>query len=655
MAQFTCTAGDATRRTAGLSWKASLSLIAAILLLGLGSAAAQEMDDSLYLPALGARALGMGGTGVASTSTLSATLLNPASLAYFSFWETSIDYRRLSRLVRGGSLQGVIPCKPYSTIIGFSVDGIQANRRQRPGTLTVERNWLVQYSAIGARMIKPGLSVGATIKYYRSQLFGSKDGAFNSDVGMVYQLPSQVFRFESKIGVVLRDWIPTSVERRGHDTTFDFSALAGISGRRFFRDSSLQLGVALDIEAPKREFVDNSFGVVRMGVEIIRLLSSDIQVAARSGTDFHQWTLGAGIRWRYVQLDWAKVLPFDGSDFSNAHTFSLMANCRQVYEAIFEGRGALMNWRDSLPIYRGEEFDHYGSVAKDQFDAGQNDTAYVLFHNARVFADSSQQVARADSGIVRSRLALDRLRAKADSVLRVTLLDSLLHKDREFTDSMYLLLLSQADTCFRRRDYQCALDFLDMILSENPANTDALNLKGDVQKGRDGEIISSLGAADSAEREKLLGKALEAYLRILQLDSTHTDGDVGKGRIDNKLEAQRYAGRALQLYDQGYPAAARTAFDSAVGKDASLQSVRNYLVAAHSVRADTTSLDDIEKDSTVYPYYLSGMEFNREREYQRAIDAFNEVLKYYPNSPAVLKEINEARQMLIRSRQDSTQ
>lgn len=614
---------------------------------------AQEAEDSLYLPALGARALGMGGTSVTSTHNLSTAASNPALLTYLTPRHSILDYRHLSTRVQGLSIYAVNEYAERELMYGVGLDWIRANRRSWPRSQSTSRNWTFQPILGVARLVSERVAVGASLKPSWWKLYREDDFTVEMDLGVAY--PTRWRDVDIVVGAVARDILGAEVSRLGSDTALDISALLGITGRYYTTDSLWEATLAAELEAVERDYIDDPQGRFRIGGELACYEYYDIRLAGRVGYDGEHVTVGLGFGWRFVTFDWAKTA---WRKCGHGQAVSLSINPPEFwswFEGKFGAHTPTVNWRDSLPIYRGEEFDHYGSLARDQFDAGQYDTAYVLFHDARVFADSSDHVARADSGIVRSRLALDRLRAEADSVLRVTLLDSLLHKEREFTDSMYLLLLSQADTCFRRRDYQCALDLLDMILSENPANTEALNLKGDVQKGRDLEIVFSLVLADSAEREKLLGKALEAYLRILQLDSTHTDGATGKERIEDKLEAQRYARRALQLYEQGYPAAAQTAFDSAVVKDASLQSARNFMVGTFSIQADTTSLDDIEKDSTVYPYYLSGMDFNRKKEYQQAIDAFNEVLKYYPNSPAVLKEINEARQMLLRSRQDSTQ
>ncbi len=645
--------GSESSRLGVCGFRILICAIATAILLGSSHLRAQDAEDSLYLPALGARALGMGGTSVASTHDLSTAASNPALLIYMTPWHSALDYRHLSARVQGLSIYAVNEYARRELMYGIGLEGICADRRNWPGSQSTSRNWTVQPTLGVARLVSERVAVGASLKPSWWKLYREDDFTVEMDLGVAY--PTRWRDVDIVVGAVARDILGAEVSRLESDTALDISVLLGVTGRYYTTDSLWEATLAAELEAVERDYIHDPQGRFRIGGELACYKYNDIRLAGRLGYDGEHVTFGLGLGWRFVTLDWAKTA---WKKWGHGQAVSLSINPPEFWswlEGKFGAHTPTVNWRDSLPLYRGEEFDHYGRSARDQFDAGQYDTAYVLFHNARVFADSSHHVALADGGIARSRLALNRLRAEADSVLRVTLLDSLLHKEREFTDSMYLVLLSQADTCFRRRDYQCALDLMDMILSENPTNAEALNLKGDVQKGRDLEIVFSLVLADSAEREKLLGKALEAYLRILQLDSTHTDGATGKGRIEDKLEAQRYARRALQLYEQGYPTAAQTAFDSAVVKDASLQSVRNFLVGTYSVEADTTSLDEIEKDSTVYPYYLSGMDFNRKKEYQRAIDAFNEVLKYYPNSPAVLKEINEARQMLIRSRQDSAQ
>jgi tetratricopeptide (TPR) repeat protein len=281
------------------------------------------------------------------------------------------------------------------------------------------------------------------------------------------------------------------------------------------------------------------------------------------------------------------------------------------------------------------------------YDSSRYDEARILYHNARVFADDADQVARSDSGIARSEESLNRWEFAADSLLRETALGDLLRAERnDLIDAQYRELLSRADTCFRRRDYVCALELIDMVLTQDSTHAEALSLKSDVQQGRDLEIVFSLVLADTAERKNHLGRALEAYLHILDLDSLYADGRAGKKRVDDRLATQRHVIRAMRAYKAGQIAGASAAFDSAAKLDPTLIGLQNLLSGFNTNPADSTSLDDIKADSAIYALYEQGLAFNSNQQYQKAIEAFNQVLLVYPNSPAVIEERRQALLML---------
>ncbi|MCK4462239.1 MAG: hypothetical protein KAW46_10570, partial [candidate division Zixibacteria bacterium] len=375
---------------------------------------AQEAGDSLNLPALGARALGMGGTSVASTGNLSTAASNPALLTYMTPRHLALDYRYLSARVQGLSIYAVNEYARRALMYGIGLEGIRADRRSWPGSQSTSRNRTFQPTLGVARLMSERVAVGASLKPSWWRLYREDDFTVEMDLGVAY--PTRWRDIDIVVGAVARDILGAEVSRLGSDTALDISVLLGVAGRYYTTDSLWEATLAAELEAVERDYIDDPQGRFRLGGELANYKYDNIRLAGRLGYDGEHVTIGLGFGWRFVTLDWAKTA---WKKWGCGQAVSLSINPQEFW-SWFEGKlGAqtpTMNWRDSLPIYRGEEYDHFDRSARDQFDAGQYDTAYVLFHDARVFADSSQQVARADSGIVRSRLALDRLRAKADSV-----------------------------------------------------------------------------------------------------------------------------------------------------------------------------------------------------------------------------------------------
>lgn len=629
--------------------KISPWFLTTILLLGVPTVSASTNEDSLFVSAMGARSQAMGGTGVASTYDLSPAFNNPALLALVSPWTAAFSFRQPSPRVKGISLytNGICPRKVYRW--GFGVDVIWANHSRWPGQRRIRStNTRVQFTMAMARRVYDELVVGVAFKPAGWQLYGENHSSFEADLGVAY--PTRWRDIDIVAGAVVRDLLGAEVTRLDHDTALDVSALLGVAGRYFTKDSLWELSAGIDLEAIERDFVADPQGRFRIGGEAAWHRFEAYRLAGRFGHNGEEFTAGVGVDWRFLRLDWAKTL----TEWETGQTVTLSVDPRGAMDFLSDLFGQTtptVNWRDSIFVYRLEQFTHYESSADASFETAYSDTtrfdeARILYHNARVFADDAEQMAVADSGIARSEEIMDRWEFVADSLVRATHLGGLLEAERTFTDAKHRELLSQADTCFRNRDYVCALELIDMVLAQDSTHAEALSLRSDVEQGRNLEIVFSLVLADTAERENLLGRALEAYLHILELDTAHTNGQEGKGRVDTLLTTQRLVNSAMQDYKSGRVPSAIARFDSAAVLDPNLIGLQNLLSGFKANMAGSTSLDDIKGDPAIYALFEEGLAFNSTQQYQKAIEAFNKVLQKYPKSPAVIEERRQALLML---------
>ena len=629
--------------------KSTAWFLTMILILGVPFMSASATDDSLFVPAIGARSQGMGGTGVASTYDLSPAFGNPALFAFNSPWNTAFTYSSPSSRVQGISLYTNGEYKRRDVSWGVGVDAIEAKSRRWPNRLSVFSNQRVQLTVAAARRVYDELAVGVSLKPARWRLYSENTTSLEADLGLAY--PTRWRDIDIVAGAVVHDLLGAEVTRLDQDTALDVSALLGVAGHYFTKDSLWELSAGIDFEAIERDFIADPQGRFRIGGEAAWHHFEKYRIAGRLGHDGEHVTFGLGVDWRFLRVDWAKTAWTKWSHGQNLTVSIDPLGAREFLREFFGQATSIANWRDSIGVYRLEQFTQYDNIANATFDAAQYDStryddARISYHNARVFADSTAQIARADSGIVRSEKILARWEFVSDSIVRATHLGGLLDAERHFTDIKYRELLSRADTCFRHRDYVCALELIDMVLVENPDHAEALSLKNDVEQGRNLEIVFSLVLADTAERENLLGRALEAYLHILDLDSTNSDGVTGKKRVDSRLNTQRYVDKAMRNYKAGKISSASAAFDSAAALDPNLKGLQNLLSGFNTNTADSTSIDEIKADTAAYQLYEQGLEFNRNKEYEKAIEAFNNVLQKYPNSPAVIKERDQALLML---------
>lgn len=244
-------------------------------------------------------------------------------------------------------------------------------------------------------------------------------------------------------------------------------------------------------------------------------------------------------------------------------------------------------------------------------------------------------------------------------------------------DSAAIGLLCQAFVCLREQDYISALDLIDGVLATYPDNDKLYKFREDVEKGQALNITLLLVLANTAERQGFLDRALETYLRILEIDPAFEACrrldqkypleearaivvKAGKQRVEDQIDAIRCARRALQAHDEGNTGLAMVIADSAVAKFPYLTSILYYLQVTESMTGSTVFLHHIMNDSVVCDFYrqgvvhLEGEEYLYEGEeyfiegkkYLLAVMDFGKVLAVYPNSFTVREKYRAAWQML---------
>jgi tetratricopeptide (TPR) repeat protein len=620
----------------------------AALLTAVPSVAAQDVPDSLFVPALGARSLGMG-AAVALSGEVSCGAHNPALLAFTTPWRTTVDYRHLSSRVQALSLYTVNDYSRRGLTYGVGVDFVRANRRVWPRTPSVVRNWRVQATLGLAHQLSNGVALGGALKPARWKLYREDDSSIEMDLGVAY--PTRWRDIDFVVGAVARDILGAEVSRRGGDTALDVSVLLGVTGHYFSGDSLWEATLAADLEAVEQDYVGSPQGRFRVGGELAYLQSDDLRLSGRVGHDGEHVTLGLGVDYRFISIDWAKTA---WAKWGHGQALSVSINPLEFWDwfgTTTGTAGPAVQWRDSLPVYRQEEYSDYDQAAGRQLDRQQFDSALVLYHKAHIFADSPEEQARAEGGIARAQDGLDRQRAAAVSAR----LDSVMTQAQgAVADSIYGQMLAEADSCLEQRDYACALDRLNTIPPDHPAGEQADELRARVLRARDRDIAIDLVEGDSLERENRLREALDKYNGILRLQPNNEGAAKGKERVQNRDDARLLVARALDLYEKNARVAAQGAIDSALKLDPSFQNVRDFLVTTFPNFANTISLEEIQRDSTVYDYYIQGLRFRSNHEYQQAVDAFSMVLKSYPNCPEVREVYKEALSMYNLSRRDST-
>jgi cytochrome c-type biogenesis protein CcmH/NrfG len=69
----------------------------------------------------------------------------------------------------------------------------------------------------------------------------------------------------------------------------------------------------------------------------------------------------------------------------------------------------------------------------------------------------------------------------------------------------------------------------------------------------------------------------------------------------------------------------------------------DYLKRISEAQTKVSTLEDLQKDKDVWALYLDGLRYMRNKEYEKAIEVWSQVLQAYPNNPNTLNNIEQAR------------
>jgi len=58
---------------------------------------------------------------------------------------------------------------------------------------------------------------------------------------------------------------------------------------------------------------------------------------------------------------------------------------------------------------------------------------------------------------------------------------------------------------------------------------------------------------------------------------------------------------------------------------------------------EVSTLEDLQKNKTIWQFYLDGLRFMRNKEYEKAIEAWQKVLKAYPDNLDTRNNLEQAR------------
>ena len=130
---------------------------------------------------------------------------------------------------------------------------------------------------------------------------------------------------------------------------------------------------------------------------------------------------------------------------------------------------------------------------------------------------------------------------------------------------------------------------------------------------------------------------------MIDLDSTNQWARQARERALSGMDIAKHLNIGIDLFNKGQIAEAAKRFRSVLEARPNDVVAREYLAKIDTVAAHTATLEDLQQDRTIWQSYIDGLRHMRDKEYEKAIDSWQIVLKAYPNQQNTLNNIEQAR------------
>ena len=573
-------------------------------------------QESPFTVGAGARALGMGGGFTSIANDASLIYYNPAGLPNLNFQQFSLMH---VDLFEGTTYNFAGWVYPDMKLGGFGIgffrigtdDIIKRSNFSNSGTFDYSNS---QFVISYGRNIRPEFSMGLSFKIVNQTLDSLSDYGIGIDLGLNGKINKYL-----NAGLILRDIIPPELELSTNSEIIPITISGGLGLISYPVVDDIKLNSSFELEK-----IENRNLKIHTGAEII--LSN--KYSLRSGYDRDNFAFGAGIVLDRFTLDYSyKVL--DYIDDSHRFTFSFLIGSsiedkRRVEEQIIANIGS-----ELLEEERYSQFEFYKEKADDYHRRFMLDSASAYYQRALAFEDSNTEIIGIIAGIERS------IKIQRETEQQLEIRQSEINLTQ-------VTILAQAHNFFEKNHYNAALDMLQLILDVNPSYIEAILLQEKINNTIRTKLNIELQKAISAEQAGDNLTALTSYSRILEIDAENKEAHEALSRIASEMNIAQQLNAGIKLYNSNKKLNAKKTFEAVLTIDRKNPIAIEYLKKLNLTEVKPTTLEDLQHNKEVWQLYLDGLRYMRNKEYQKAIDAWNKVLKDYPNNINTLNNLEQA-------------
>ncbi len=594
-----------------------------------------------------ARAFSLGRAYVALADDPSAVFWNPAGLEYVPRMSLNLFHTPL--VVQGASydfIGFVYPTLQFGTLgVGYSRIGVDGISVKDISNIELSDNGNYDLSEIYisyAKKIPFHLSAGITFKVQRQDFpfYNNVTSAFGLDGGLMYHSPFQspLLR-DLSLGFHFQNLIKERLKLGPNDDPIANRMTFGIM-KSLHLGNSGKLNILIDYV--KGEFEG---GAIHFGSEY----SFNKLATIRAGFDKSFPAFGAGIIYKFVQIDYSFGTLSNESEFPPSHRFSITFNLgmsraekialaekrrlEREKELIAQTREKDRQRRIAEHLKRGKEylnearyFDAYSEFQQVIVDDAFNKEAKALFDSTRNLINEQfeQQQEEAISKAVNKELA---------------------EEDRKFVE----LHFKQGHVFLQNNQFTDALIEFNQALERAPQDSIIREAIRVTERRLNAEVRKFLTAARNQFQQGNYSEALRLLSEALVLSPRDTQLKEQINNLTNRIKIQQITVTGLAYLELGQYEKAKETFEEGLKLDPANEAMKRYLEIA---KGRLSGEKEQQLDPESQRQYLVGTEHFLAGRYEKALEIWKKIARKYPYNKELQDAISTAEERIKRTNEN---
>jgi tetratricopeptide (TPR) repeat protein len=631
-------------------FRRSILLLFTGCLLISGSVSAQDGiagTQSIFNFGFSARAMGVGRAYVALADDPSAVFWNPAGLEYVPRISFSLFHASLYEGALYDFIGFAYPTLQFGTVgIGYARLGVgDIPVATNTESYIIEGMSSYEFSEFYisyAKKLPYHIAGGITFKIERQSFdfLNLVTGGIGLDLGLMYRpdFDNQFLR-DISIGFQYQNVLQPELKLGTHTEN-----LPGLFRMGMLKSISIGLSGKMNflMDYSKSQNEDGRF---HAGTEY----TYKDMGTARIGFDKDKPAFGAGVIYKFVQIDYSFGTLSDASEyFSPTHRFSLTFNLGKSREELTLLAAEKQKQREKELVERTKEEERQRFIAErlkkgdEYLRDGRYLDAYAEFQQV-VSVDPFNKTAKAlfDST---NNLIQSNLDARLQNQIAEAVDKEMAEENKKFVQ----LHFEKGQVFLQKNQFTDALIEFNMAL-ERSGSDPIIQQAIQTTQRRLNEQVKKLVSQGRNEFQQ--GNYSEA-LRILSEALVLAPDDPGlQGEINtlaNRIKVQQYVQQALQLYDLGEYQKALSLFEEALSLDPSNETIRQYV--ERSKRGLGVVKEEMDPESE--RQYIVGTELFLAGRYDEALEIWRQLAVKYPFNKKVKDAIKNAEDRIRRTKEN---